>query len=769
MDIPGPASRSAEAEPAPEDTYTLTFSEFPRGTAIFDQYKDFGIEFEGTLPVITSDGANPTSPVLSGVPVFGGDIEGRFTNPDELGRTVDSFAFDIGYINNPGAVVVQLFDADGQQLTSVPVNSTGIVPVVVTYPGVASFKITATGYEAAGWAIDNFAFPGFTVHADTYVALGDSFQSGEGAYDYLPGTDIDGVNECHRSANAYPELLVDRGVVNLTLDFRACSGAVIANLYAGTPPDGPQWNESPQIGALNADTKLVTVGVVGNDLGIAPILDSCAYGVLILWGRPCYSDHGDEISAALESLQSGTIHDDLLRLYHRIREEAPFARVIVVFYPRFLPTDEAGYTETHWLGFSTCQLIPWVDGAWINSSEKKADELIGDVAAEAGFDYVNMIDAFDGHDACSTKPAANGIVDGGASESFHPNAYGHTLMADRVEDTVLTAPVYPSYPILPNQTITEPIEVSGGTLYISANWPGSDVEVSLVSPSGVRYDRSDLHGAAHDNGATYEYYTIDNPEHGTWTLELYGADVAPAGESVAVSVVDQQAPTPSPDAAFATSGQGSTRTFDARGSTAPNGALTYQWDFGDGTTGEGAVVTHTFTIPGDHYVALRVSDATGADDFAVIQDPIHVDGDPLGLQYQGFTGSVHLTNDMALRGGVVVDGDLACDSNGQINGTVIVTGSATLTNNCAIAAVNGLHVTSADGQPHNLTIVATGDSDGTGGTVNLGASTVVDPEISATVFATGTLTAGTGTRLPAYVQAGSLSGWGTASIGYLNP
>ena len=46
-----------------------------------------------------------------------------------------------------------------------------------------------------------------------YVALGDSYQSGEGAGDYLAGTDTD-ANKCHRSVHAYPQRLVDRGVVN---------------------------------------------------------------------------------------------------------------------------------------------------------------------------------------------------------------------------------------------------------------------------------------------------------------------------------------------------------------------------------------------------------------------------------------------------------------------------------------------------------------------------------------------------------------------------
>ena len=42
-----------------------------------------------------------------------------------------------------------------------------------------------------------------------YVALGDSYQSREGASGYLPLTDTS-ENKCYRSANAYPKRLVDR-------------------------------------------------------------------------------------------------------------------------------------------------------------------------------------------------------------------------------------------------------------------------------------------------------------------------------------------------------------------------------------------------------------------------------------------------------------------------------------------------------------------------------------------------------------------------------
>lgn len=59
-------------------------------------------------------------------------------------------------------------------------------------------------------------------------------------------------------------------------------------------------------------------------------------------------------------------------------------------------------------------------------------------------------------------------------------------------------------------------------------------------------------------------------------------------------------------------------TFDASGSSDPNGdALTYSWDFGDGTTGSGVSVSHTFDSEGDYDVVLTVSDGEYSDDATV--------------------------------------------------------------------------------------------------------------------------------------------------------
>ena len=55
-------------------------------------------------------------------------------------------------------------------------------------------------------------------------------------------------------------------------------------------------------------------------------------------------------------------------------------------------------------------------------------------------------------------------------------------------------------------------------------------------------------------------------------------------------------------------------TFDGTASTDPeNGALTYDWDFGDGTShGSGATTTHTYAAAGDRTVTLIVTDNKGA-------------------------------------------------------------------------------------------------------------------------------------------------------------
>jgi len=69
-----------------------------------------------------------------------------------------------------------------------------------------------------------------------------------------------------------------------------------------------------------------------------------------------------------------------------------------------------------------------------------------------------------------------------------------------------------------------------------------------------------------------------------------------SGNLKEVTITDAQATNKPPVAAFSYTVNGNTVTFDASGSSDADGSIsTYKWDFGDGTTAEGASVTHQFS------------------------------------------------------------------------------------------------------------------------------------------------------------------------------
>jgi pimeloyl-ACP methyl ester carboxylesterase len=146
---------------------TITFSEFPVGTAITDQYASIGIIFGGDAPFITDDGADPTSPVLSGSPLFEGTITGTFVDPKTGAlATVNSLQLNAGFFDTLGSTLLSTFDAAGNLISSELNSQIGIETFLITsQTPIASWQIQIVGNEPNGFGIDNVEFDPPTVSA----------------------------------------------------------------------------------------------------------------------------------------------------------------------------------------------------------------------------------------------------------------------------------------------------------------------------------------------------------------------------------------------------------------------------------------------------------------------------------------------------------------------------------------------------------------------------------------------------------------------------
>jgi uncharacterized repeat protein (TIGR01451 family) len=142
---------------AGQDSNIITFSEFPVGTYITDQYSNRGIIFGGDSPFISTDRSNPTSPVLSGTPLFQGAIEGRFVNPKDgiTPITVSAFSLDVGYFDTNGTTRIEWFDLNGNKLGEQTNSVIGIEHFNIEGYNIARWRVAIITSEPAGFAIDN--------------------------------------------------------------------------------------------------------------------------------------------------------------------------------------------------------------------------------------------------------------------------------------------------------------------------------------------------------------------------------------------------------------------------------------------------------------------------------------------------------------------------------------------------------------------------------------------------------------------------------------
>ena len=224
--------------------------------------------------------------------------------------------------------------------------------------------------------------------APAYVALGDSYSSGTGTRSYIS----DGTT-CQRSTQAYPSLIATaRGYA---LNFRACSGATITDVT------------NTQLSALTSATSYVSISVGGNDAGFADVLTECA--------QPWWSSDCDGAIDTAQAFINTTLPGRLNTLYASIRSRSPYAKVVIVGYPRIFNGED-------------CNALTWFspdEEAQLNSTADLLNSKLSAAASARGFGFANPTSRFIGHAVCDSPEWINGLSNP-ISESYHPKATGHT-------------------------------------------------------------------------------------------------------------------------------------------------------------------------------------------------------------------------------------------------------------------------------------------------------------------------------------------------------
>ena len=262
----------------------------------------------------------------------------------------------------------------------------------------------------------------------TYVALGDSYASGEGLSPSV----------------AYPVLLGGLGVERFTpLTQAARSGAVTGDVLAA------------QVSSLRAETRTVTLTVGGNDAGFATVVAACLHSpdrrlqAVLDQGAQwrASAKAGAERRIAFLGGPAAAPQDrtvPLVRVLSEVARRAPDAEILVTGYPRLLgdrPTPQG-----HRASDALPLFVAEADAAWMTAQSEALDAAVAagvERAQATGVRarYVDVTAQFAGH-ALSDRhtPWVNGVVLASLgslvpdSSSFHLTAEGQAAYATAISD-----------------------------------------------------------------------------------------------------------------------------------------------------------------------------------------------------------------------------------------------------------------------------------------------------------------------------------------------
>ena len=309
-----------------------------------------------------------------------------------------------------------------------------------------------------------------------WLALGDSYSSGEGVLGTGDGVVAGDGDTCARSRHAWARLAAtwvrtanepgvramfgafqqliggagaaDRPRLDVNMTFLACSGA--QTVEAGAAQDLDE-----QLAQATGTYDVITFSFGGNDAQFSPIIKGCLnpkpYGC-------------DETEAAMTGRIRDEVAPKLDTAYRKIRQKlAPGGRVIVLGYPRLF--------DHPFLRGSCFGVIPRADIVKLRHVGDALNATIRDAATANDVDFVDVAPVFEGHNACGrgfedpltdlaawaakeqfpleltplclTMKWVNGIslgleTGGRFMHSFHPNLCGHVVESLLVAQRVLS-------------------------------------------------------------------------------------------------------------------------------------------------------------------------------------------------------------------------------------------------------------------------------------------------------------------------------------------
>lgn len=251
---------------------------------------------------------------------------------------------------------------------------------------------------------------------DHYVAMGDSYT----AAPYVPLTDV--ARGCYRSSNNYPHLLANATHIDELQD-RSCSGAQTTDL-TGRQRTALNLRVPPQFDALSKRTDLVTLGIGANNGRLyARIATNCRRSRTICR----LYDQRDTLRGIVDQLGA-----TLTATLDQVKDLAPNARVLLVGYPKLLPSR------------GDCDRLPRMrpqDRATFRDINLRLRLQMLQAAKDAGVEFVDFYTASYSHNVCARHPWIQGRIGNyRLGAALHPLPAGQAALARMIEQVLRRPP-----------------------------------------------------------------------------------------------------------------------------------------------------------------------------------------------------------------------------------------------------------------------------------------------------------------------------------------